>query len=129
MTAIQIVPMAEARPGDRVREAGPEVAFENMPKVVHTHAEGLVICDNDGQERLVSPAQIVRIVRSVSLGPMQVGLPLVKTFPVHAPDQKTAEILAKFLQAAEELRTAGAPAAEIAVAESLARAAARALGR
>lgn len=128
MSAVQLIPKAEARPGDRVREVGLAVAFERMPKVVRVDAGGLVVTDDAGHPRLVPLSKVEKIVRAVSPERLSkpAALPLPDDDDNRDPNEE-ARILAKFMSAVEELRGAGAPASQIAGAEALARAAAHIL--
>ncbi len=128
MTAFQLIPKSEARPGDRVREEGSAVPFDQMPRVVRVQAEGLIVMAPPGPERFMPLTRIEQVVRPV-LG-NELVMHTVLPLPVQDDEPAPAgDILAKFLKAPEELRAAGAPASEIAGAQALARVAARVLAR
>lgn len=65
MSAVQFVPKTEARPGDRVRERGISVRFEEMPLVVSSDSRDGVFVGEGKDRRLVAFEQIEAVVRPV----------------------------------------------------------------
>lgn len=65
MSAFQFVPKTEARPGDRVRERGISVRFEEMPLVVSSGSCDGVLFGEGKDRRLVAFEPIEAVVRPV----------------------------------------------------------------
>lgn len=67
MTAVQFVPKIEARPGDRIREAGSIAPLEHMPRVARIgEAEGVFVSDGLS-ERYVPHVQIEMVISTIDV--------------------------------------------------------------